>query len=152
MQWDASPFAGFSTHAPWLPLTPDYETRNVEVMRHDATSILSLVRSLLHYRRRSAALKEGEWSLLSQDSSILAYKRGWGEYSIIVVLNFSGLPRIWSNPAGGEPRIAISTHGDRRAEAVGTTVPLRANEGLMMETARASNDVTPNKPTDPASS
>jgi glycosidase len=121
-------------------------------MRHDATSILSLVRSLLHYRRRSVALKEGEWSLLSQDSSILAYKRGWGEYSIIVVLNFSGLPRIWSNPAGGEPRIAISTHGDRRAEAVGTTVPLRANEGLMMETARASNDVTPNKPTDPASS
>ena len=102
MQWDASPFAGFSTHAPWLPLTPDYETRNVEVMRHDETSILSLVRSLLHYRRRSAALKEGEWSLLSQDSSILAYKRGWGEYSIVVVLNFSGLPRIWSNPAGGE--------------------------------------------------
>jgi alpha-glucosidase len=152
MQWDASPFAGFSTHAPWLPLTPDYETRNVEVMRHDATSILSLVRSLLHYRRRSAALKEGEWSLLSQDSSILAYKRGWGEYSIIVVLNFSGLPRIWSNPAGGEPRIAISTHGDRRAEAVGTTVHLRANEGLVMETARAANDVTASKPTDPASS
>jgi alpha-glucosidase len=24
MQWDASAFAGFSTHEPWLPLTPDY--------------------------------------------------------------------------------------------------------------------------------
>jgi len=152
MQWDASPFAGFSTHAPWLPLTPDYETRNVEVMRHDATSILSLVRSLLHYRRRSATLKEGEWSLLSQDSSLLAYKRGSGEYSIIVALNFSGLPRTWSKPAGGELRIAISTHGDRRAEKVGTTVSLRANEGLVMETARASNDMTASKSMDPVSS
>jgi hypothetical protein len=75
-----------------------------------------------------------------------------GEYSIIVVLNFSGLPRIWPKPAGEELCVAISTHGDRRAETVGTTVNLRANEGLVMETARASNDVTTNKPTDPASS
>ena len=25
MQWDASAFAGFSNHEPWLPLTPDHE-------------------------------------------------------------------------------------------------------------------------------
>ena len=37
MQWDASAFAGFSIHEPWLPLTPDYEARNVAVMSKDKT-------------------------------------------------------------------------------------------------------------------
>ncbi len=50
MQWDASIHAGFSTHEPWLPLTHDVKTRNVAEQGADQTSILSLVRGLLHYR------------------------------------------------------------------------------------------------------
>jgi len=65
MQWDASAFAGFSTHEPWLPLTPDYEARNVAVMSKDKTSILCLIRSLLHYRRRHAPLSKGMASPLT---------------------------------------------------------------------------------------
>jgi alpha-glucosidase len=135
MQWDASAFAGFSTHEPWLPLTPDYEARNVVAMTHDKTSILSLVRSLLHYRREHASLSRGEWRLLSRESNVLAYERRNGDNRIFVVLNFTADPQVWSAPASTKATVAISTNGDRRGEPVGSTLCLRANEGLLIEPA-----------------
>jgi alpha-glucosidase len=133
MQWDASAFAGFSTHEPWLPLTPDYEARNVAAMRSDKTSILFLVRSLLHYRLEHVALSQGQWRLLSGESDVLAYERGNGENGIIVVLNLTADPQVWTGPLLAKARVAISTHGDRCGESVGSTVSLRANEGLLIE-------------------
>jgi alpha-glucosidase len=133
MQWDASAFRGFSTHEPWLPLTPDNEARNVVAMSNDKTSILSLVRSLLHYRREHASLSQGEWRLLSPKSDVLAYERSNGENRIIVVLNFTANPRAWSTTTSTKARVAISTHGDRRGEPVGSTLNLRGNEGLLIE-------------------
>jgi alpha-glucosidase len=133
MQWDASAFAGFSTHEPWLPLTPDHAARNVAAMRDDKTSILVLVRSLLHSRREHAALSQGEWRLLSAGSDVLAYERRDGDDRICVVLNFSADPQAWSAPTATKARIAISTHGDRCGEAVGSSLNLRANEGLLIE-------------------
>jgi alpha-glucosidase len=83
VQWDASPFAVFSHHEPLLPLTPDYEMRNVAAMSSDETSILSLIRTVLHYRRNHTSLSQGEWHLLARDSSILAYERRDGKQSNI---------------------------------------------------------------------
>jgi alpha-glucosidase len=122
MQWDASAFAGFSTQEPWLA-----------AMRCDTTSILFLVRSLLHYRREHVALSQGQWRLLSGESDVLAYERGNGENGIIVVLNLTADPQVWTGPLLAKARVAISTHGDRCGESVGSTVSLRANEGLLIE-------------------
>lgn len=133
MQWDASDFAGFSTHEPWLPLSPDYEFRNVAAMRGDIASILTLVRSLLHYRRKHASLHMGEWRLLSSENDVLAYERVSGDEHVFVALNFSDDPRSWSPPISTGARVAISTHGDRRGESVRSTVSLRASEGLLIE-------------------
>ena len=135
MQWDASTFAGFSSHEPWLPLTPDYATRNIAAMCNDQTSILVLVRNLLHYRRERAALSQGEWRLVSAGSDVLAYKRGQGDDGISVVLNFSAGPRDWSAPTATGARIAISTYCDRCGEPVGSSLNLRGNEGLLIEPA-----------------
>ncbi|MGA9487268.1 MAG: alpha-amylase family glycosyl hydrolase, partial [Methylocella sp.] len=131
MQWDASAFAGFSTHEPWLPLTPDYEARNVAVMSKDKTSILCLIRSLLHYRRDHAPLSQGGWHLLSREGDILAYERRNGDDRIVVVLNFTADPQAWFAPLSTKARIAISTYGDRRGDSVGSVLSLRANEGLL---------------------
>ena len=98
MQWDASAFAGFSTHEPWLPLTQDHETRNVATMSENKKSILSLVRNLLHYRREHFSLQEGTWRSLSTDSNVLAYERRKDFDRIIVVLNFSADPQVWPMP------------------------------------------------------
>jgi alpha-glucosidase len=133
MQWDATAFAGFSTHEPWLPLTPDFETRNVAAMREDAASILVLVRNMLHYRRGHASLSQGEWRLLSCECDVLAYERRDGDERICVALNFGAHPQSWSATALPKARIAISTYGDRHGEAVGSALELRANEGVIIE-------------------
>jgi glycosidase len=108
----------------------------LDLARHasnDTTSILSLVRSLIHYRRQNASLSEGEWRLLSRESDVFAYERGNGDDPILVVLDFTSHPRVWFAPTSTKVRVVISTHDDRRAEAVGSTVSLRANEGLLIE-------------------
>jgi alpha-glucosidase len=135
MQWDASAFAGFSNADPWLPLTADYQTRNVAIMRNDPTSILSLVRSLLHYRREHASLSQGEWRLVSCENDVLAYERGSVDERIFVALNFSAHPQSWSSPALPKGKIAISTCGDRRDECMQLNLNLRANEGVIIEPA-----------------
>jgi len=133
MQWDSTTFAGFSKHEPWLPLTPDYRSRNVAAMRGDETSILFLVRTLLHYRRDHMPLSQGEWHLLGCDSNILAYERARGDHRTITVLNFTSAPQMWPASVRRRLRVAISTHGDRRDELAGSSVKLRANEGLVIE-------------------
>ena len=61
--WDppsaAGPGAGFTTGDPWLPITPDAEHLAASVQAEDPGSMLSLYRSLLALRRRTAALTRG---------------------------------------------------------------------------------------------
>jgi alpha-glucosidase len=133
MQWDSTLFAGFSKHEPWLPLTPDYATRNVAAMRGDETSILWLVRTLLHYRRNHATLSQGEWHLLGCDNNILAYERRHGDQRTIVVLNFTADRQGWPASIPAKMKVAISTRGDRQGESPESGVRLRANEGLVLE-------------------
>lgn len=135
MQWDASSFAGFSTHEPWLPLTPDYRLRNVAAMSKDKTSILCLVQRLLHYRRGQASLSEGAWRRLPAENDIFAYERCHRYERLWVILNFSAHPQSWPTPSPAKFRIAISTHGDRRREPADPILNLRANEGLILESA-----------------
>ena len=51
MPWDASPYWGFSTVEPWLPLNPDYRTRNVAAHEKDPRSMLHLVKRLIALRK-----------------------------------------------------------------------------------------------------
>jgi alpha-glucosidase len=132
MQWDATANAGFSAHEPWLPLTPDYKTRNVAVMRQDQNSILMLVRDLLHYRRDHAALCSGDWRLLSAQDNVLAYERALSGERFFIALNFSSEPRGWRPPNDSPVAVAISTCGNRRRGAVEGGIELRPNEGLLL--------------------
>jgi hypothetical protein len=52
-----------------------------------------------------------------------------------VALNLSGRPRAY-RPSEGPVRILISTHLDRRAERVAGALELRADEGVVLESAR----------------
>jgi alpha-glucosidase len=136
MQWDASAYAGFSTVEPWLPLTPDWPTRNVAAQSAEPTSMLSLVRLLLRYRRTHGSLSHGSWRRLKSRGDLLAYERCCNGERIVVVLNFGGTEQNWSAPAEGRGlRIAISTHCDRGGEAVRTSLCLRPDEGVVLEAA-----------------
>ena len=64
---------------PWLPLHPDWRTRNVAAQAADPASMLSLHRALLALRRASEALAIGSLTLIDAADDVLAYERQRGD-------------------------------------------------------------------------
>jgi len=95
MQWDASPNAGFSAAPaePWLPVNPDYVSRNVAVQAAEPGSLLSWYKALIALRRGSAALREGSIAFQGLHEEVLAYERAAGAERVLVLLNFASVPR-----------------------------------------------------------
>ena len=97
MQWDTTRNAGFSTaEKTWLPIPPNYRTRNVAVEEKDPNSILHFYKKLIALRRSQPALRNGSYEALNrQDEHTLSWLRKnprQGE-SVIVALNLSAEPR-----------------------------------------------------------
>jgi len=91
MQWDASPFAGFSTAKPWLPVHPNYTQRNAAAQQHDPQSLFNFIKKVLALRKEYPALQRGDFRLFFRaDTGVLAYERVLGEQRILVYINFTG--------------------------------------------------------------
>jgi alpha-glucosidase len=124
MQW--SPEGGFTRGEPWLPYG-DLSV-NVEQEGRDPASLLSLYRDLIWLRRRSDALRFGEYAAIDGvPEGVYAYTRIHGQDRLLVALNFANDERAFDLPAGirpGEPLAA--THGEF---AAGSPVRLRPHEG-----------------------
>ncbi len=133
MQWDATDSAGFTTGVPWLPVADDYAQDNVAALREDSGSILTLVRDLLALRRSHDTLSVGDFRARSCDGDMLSYTRVSAAQRIVIFLNFADRDATvdTTDCAGGT--ILLSTTGTRRGEAVGPSLALRANEGLVLE-------------------
>jgi len=126
MPWDGSANAGFTTGEPWLPLNPDWPTRNVAVELSDPASMLSLYRDLLRLRRAHPALSVGGVRLIEAEGDILAYERRAGEEGIVVALNLGGQAHDVDLPAG---EVLLTTCGDYVA---GRLAP---NQGMVLKVA-----------------
>lgn len=136
MQWDNSPYAGFSTVEPWLPVSADYHTRNVQTQSAAPRSILSLYRRLIWYRRRTAALYGGDYRPLdTAHEDCYVYLRTNGDEKRLIALNFGDNPRdIQLNERlGGQ--IVLSTYLDREETLSDGFIRLRPNEGIIAEIA-----------------
>ena len=127
MQWDAGPFAGFSSVRPWLPLAEDFGSENVASQQADARSILSLYRRLIDLRRASPALCVGAYRQVYVDDDLLVYARQHADQELLVALNFSAVARPLSPGVGNGRRTLVSTHLDEGEPGV-----LRADEGLVL--------------------
>jgi alpha-glucosidase len=139
MQWDASPYAGFSTVEPWLPVTADYKTRNVAVEAQDPASMLSFFRRLFWLRNDSPALSTGSYQALDPaylqagEENCYVYQRESGPERKLVVLNFSSQPAVIDTHLEGKGQTLLSTHMDRSGEVDLRKVELRPNEGLVID-------------------
>jgi oligo-1,6-glucosidase/alpha-glucosidase len=115
MPWDASPNAGFSTAEPWLPLNPDWRTRNVAAQERDPGSMLALYRRLLAARRTHPALALGRMTLHPAESDVLAYERHDGGQRLFVALNLSSNPHRVTLPEDTRAGAIVVATGDRTA-------------------------------------
>jgi alpha-glucosidase len=131
MLWDATPFAGFSEHSPWLPVTPDHSTINVEFQSRNASSFLALYQALLCIRKSHPSLSIGDYARFSAPGSVLAYLRSAGGERVLIALNLSAQAAELSLAPLGAGRILLSTSMDRADEALTDILQLRANQGII---------------------
>ncbi len=91
MQWDASPLAGFTTGTPWLEITPNHDTINVETDRAAGSrSIFEFYRRLIALRHESAVVSLGDFLMLEPEHPTLyAFTRSLGDETLVVAGNFS---------------------------------------------------------------
>ncbi|MBN2047062.1 MAG: alpha-glucosidase, partial [Anaerolineaceae bacterium] len=94
MQWDGSEYAGFSSHAPWLPVHPNHARRNAAEQAANPASLLNFYKQMLKIRRENRALQTGSFTLLNEKPRfILAYLRETETQSLMIALNFSSHER-----------------------------------------------------------
>lgn len=136
MQWDPTPNAGFTTGAPWLPLSTDWRTRNVGFEREDPHSTLNLYKRLIELRQSEPALIVGSYASAPADGNILSYLREYEERRFLVVLNLGAEAEEFRVPDSiGVGRILICTAIEREGEEVEGTLEVRGNEGMVVRLA-----------------
>jgi alpha-glucosidase len=134
MQWDSSRHAGFTAGEPWLPLAPDFAHHNVEKLKHDTRSILTLYRRLIAFRREHRALSIGSYASVPAQDHVFAYERRYGDERLIVLLNLGHEAETVALPNdAGEGEMLLSTHLDREGERTGATVQIRRDEGVIIK-------------------
>ena len=136
MQWEDAPNAGFSTGTPWLPLSDDADRRNVDEMRDDSRSILTLYRRLLSLRRDHPALSIGGWRGLDLPpdlaADIFAFERFAEAETLRILLNFSGRDATVPLEDGGAWTILLSTRSGRAGDRVEGSLRLEPDEGVIL--------------------
>ena len=136
MQWDTSPNAGFCPPQvrPWLPVAEDFRQINVLSEMQSATSMLSLVQSLIKLRKVNPALSVGQYTSLETNyPNCFAYLRQADGQTFLIVLNFSDQAQTVATSQPGQGRIALSTHLDREGPVDLAQLKLRGDEGLLIE-------------------
>jgi glycosidase len=95
MPWDASAGGGFTTGQPWFDFAPGKESENVAAETGDPNSLLNAYRRLIKLRHSSAALKAGDFKLLTPapgdnaSAPVLAFLRQAPKERVLVVHNLS---------------------------------------------------------------
>jgi alpha-glucosidase len=130
MQWSQEKNAGFTIGEPWLPVGEDHAEVNVETYKRNPHSMLTLHRRLLALRRAEPALALGSYAQVEATENLLAYARESGGRRYLIALNLGSQPQT----LGAAGRVVLSTFLDREGEAIGETLYLRGDEGLILET------------------
>ena len=92
MQWSHQKYAGFSTTTPWLPISSDYESVNVDQNERSETSLLTLYKRLLEARKTIPAVRSNDFKIIDTHPEVLSYERRDDENVYTVLLNFSDQP------------------------------------------------------------
>lgn len=90
MPWDAAKTnAGFSSAAPWLPISPAHLPLAVDAQDMDPESILNSYRQFLAWRKQQPALILGDIEFLAAPDNVLLFVRRYGQQAIVAAFNLS---------------------------------------------------------------
>jgi oligo-1,6-glucosidase/alpha-glucosidase len=117
MLWDTTAHAGFTTGAPWLPVSPDHPMINAATQQGDDHSLMRFYARLLALRNASEALRHGTLTIsdIRCDRDVLAYYRTLGEETFLILLNFSKRDKTIIPPPG---QLELSTVHSPRQRAL----------------------------------
>ncbi|GEP11562.1 alpha-amylase family glycosyl hydrolase [Methylobacterium gnaphalii] len=136
MQWEDAPQAGFSTVEPWLPLSTDAGRRNVDELRDDSGSILTLYRRLLWLRRDHAPLSTGSYRTVSLADelagNLFIYERFKDDACLRIALNFGDRSQRHALPDGTTWTVLLSSRSGRSGAREAGSLELGPNEGVIL--------------------
>lgn len=104
MPWrNETPWAGFSTIEPWLPVDPRHPPLAVEAQEADPASTLNATRRAIGLRRAHAALRVGRLTPREVVAPLVVFERVHGDERLLCVFNLG--PEAQALPAAlaGEP-------------------------------------------------
>ena len=139
MQWNASPNAGFCLPnvSPWLPVTPSYKERNVDIEQNDPDSLLNCYKRFLKARKETPALNSGSIEILDLKSIpkyILSYVRTslvkGSEQKAFIFLNFGKKNASFKNPIK-DAKFLVSTHV-KSNPIIEDNIVLNSQEGIVL--------------------
>ncbi|KAK2050843.1 alpha amylase [Colletotrichum somersetense] len=136
MQWDASPFAGFTDNkdGAWMRIHDDYADINVAKQEAEPGSVLNFWREMLRLRKEEGELlTHGAFELFEEENEqTFVYKKTRGGKSAVIALNFTSEEQEVRIPGEGL-KIRVGNYGDVKERVVveGQKSVLRPWEGRL---------------------
>ena len=134
MQWDDSKNAGFTTGAPWLRLSDNYQKLNVKVQQDDPDSMLALYKRLIALRKEEPALHSGLYRPVYSDKQLVSYEREAEGKRFLIILNLSDKDCQFSPERfsfKGTVRLAL--HAESEGKLVSKPVDIKGDGGFIIE-------------------
>ena len=137
MQWDTTPFAGFTTSpkGAWMRTHDAYKTINVASQEANPTSVLRFWRSMLKLRKEYKDLfvygSFHAWDLKDSKTFVFGKRRANGRECAIVAVNFTADDVEWRRPDFGTGMRwwLLAENVDEEVEGKGEEDVLRPFEG-----------------------
>lgn len=99
MQWDNTPFAGFSKVKPWIKVHENYHHLNVAFLEKQHKSLLNKYRKLIALRNAEPVFQYGGYDELSMTNNCISFTREYRGNRVKCYFNFSEIPiKISLNP------------------------------------------------------
>lgn len=138
IQWDSSPYGGFSTVEPWININPNYKTINVENNLNDPNSILNHYKKVINLRRFSK-YKElfvyGDYKQLELNhEELYIYERTLNEDTVIVITSFSELKLKYNLNNYDIEEVLLSNY--QESEIINSTINLKPYQSIVVKVRR----------------
>lgn len=92
MQWNNTPFAGFSESQPWIKVHENYTNLNVATLNKQENSLLNNYKKLIALRNTEPVFQYGDYEELSISNDCIFFIRKYKGDRIKCYFNFSEIP------------------------------------------------------------